>query len=294
MRSFTKLLLLLVVFAAAVAQPANADPVLITSVSTIADSNTSPMSGSLAGGTSLYIHGMGFDPMFDNNVVYVGSVRCVTTSKGVTPNIIMCYTGAYVSGPTNNLPITIAVIGKQPYTCSTSGCLFTYSTIQTPALRGVYPKATSANLWLNFYGVHRIVNLGSGDGRDMGDVTGLYIGSILCNRFDIVQSNIPSTSSAYISCSVCPTQEGGYYQVTEWVTPGYAQKAASMLTRSVQNNSQNYEFILNPTISDLSAHEGGSSGNRLTITGTGFSPNAGNNLVTVAGIPCKVVSSKSS
>jgi hypothetical protein len=86
------------------------------------------------------------------------------------------------------LAISIFVLNKQPYTCSTSACLFSYTTTRTPALTAVYPRASSANQWVNFYGVHRISDLG--DGRDMGDVIGLYIGDSLCTRFDISQGTI--------------------------------------------------------------------------------------------------------
>lgn len=123
----------------------------------------------------------------------------------------MCITGAYTSGPTSNLPITIEVLNKQPYTCSTSACLFSYSTSQTPILNAIYPRSSAGNKNLNFYGIHRILSVG--DGRDMGDVVGLYIGDSLCSLFDVEQRTISANSNSFIACSLTPTQEGGYYSV---------------------------------------------------------------------------------
>jgi hypothetical protein len=60
---------------------------------------------------------------------------------------------------------------------------------------------------------------------------------------------------------------------------------------SILNNAKLYNFIVSPSISGLSSHVGGSEGNELTITGTGFSVEPNNITVSVAGIPCQVSSS---
>ena len=60
---------------------------------------------------------------------------------------------------------------------------------------------------------------------------------------------------------------------------------------SILNNDLKYHYILTPTVASISAHSGGNEGNRLTIKGTGFSINPSNITVTVAGIPCDVISS---
>lgn len=226
------------------------DPVVVNYVSTIAGSTTSVLQGSLMGGTALYIQGVGFDSTFENNLVFVGTIPCSTSAKGVTQTTIVCYTGPYPSGVpvVPNLPISIIVLGKQPFTCATSGCQFTYINAQTPQLNSVYPRASSANQWVNFYGVHRIINLG--DGRNMGDVVGLYVGESLCSRFDIAQSAIPfSSNNAYIACSITPTQEGGYYNIKEWVTPGIAKNSPRLDYGSILNSGKSYQFIVTPAVS---------------------------------------------
>ncbi len=67
------------------------------------------------GGTTIYIHGLGFDPSSDNNAVYVGMNYCNLTKGGVSASgdIIACDTSMPLAGTsTYNLPIIIAVSGK--------------------------------------------------------------------------------------------------------------------------------------------------------------------------------------
>lgn len=59
---------------------------------------------------------------------------------------------------------------------------------------------------------------------------------------------------------------------------------------SILKNGQSYQFIISPAITGLSTHTGGSAGNELTISGTGFSTETNNITVTAANIPCKVTS----
>lgn len=60
---------------------------------------------------------------------------------------------------------------------------------------------------------------------------------------------------------------------------------------SVLKAKQNFEFIVNPSVTGLNLHNAGSKGANLIITGTGFSTNIANVQVVAAGIPCTVVSS---
>jgi hypothetical protein len=87
---------------------------------------------------------------------------------------------------------------------------------------------------------------------------------------------------------VAPDEPGGYYNVTEWVTPGYATKAARLEYGSISQNTS-YEFIVQPTVTGLSSNTGGQAGQTLTINGTGFSTNPAQVSVQVAGLPCTVV-----
>lgn len=180
--------------------------------------SSSGLVGSLNGGTTLYIHGQGFDLSAANNLVYVGMNYCDLTKGGVSASgdTITCDTTAPIPGTSLvNLPITIAIPGKPSYTCTTSGCKFNYYSSVTPLLYAVYPRSAVANQFIKFYGIHRITDLGgsTASGLDMGSIKGLYIGDTLCNRFDIIEQSITLNDANYITCRLAPVQVGGYYNV---------------------------------------------------------------------------------
>jgi hypothetical protein len=124
----------------------------------------------------------------------------------------------------------------------------------------------------------------------MGDVRGLYFGDSYCSRFDIIEPAIDPNSDAFISCRVSLAQQGGYYNITEWVTPGIAITTARMNYGSILNQN-NYQFMVIPSVNSVSSHSGGSQGQTITIQGSGFSidPNVIN--VEVGNSACNVLRS---
>lgn len=57
---------------------------------------------------------------------------------------------------------------------------------------------------------------------------------------------------------------------------------------SVLNNGTPYQFMVAPVVWDQTSYQGSRFGNRINITGTGFSSNPNNISVVIAGLPCKV------
>ena len=102
-----------------------------------------------------------------------------------------------------------------------------YTTDFTPELRDVFPSAAIGGAYINFYGQHRITNLGDGLSV-LGDVSKLKLGEDLCNRFDIQQDSIVGNNSEYIRCQKSSTQEAGKYNVTEQTVPGNANNSRYM------------------------------------------------------------------
>lgn len=285
------LLAVLAASASTTSQPSSAtsDPVQISYVVSRLANSTSLYEGSLKGGTALYIHGVGFDPSATNNQIFVGTYPCDTTAKGVTLDTITCDTTAPTGTALYSLPTTVMVAGKAPVTCSTSSCVFSYTWAATPFLYGVYPRTAAANDQIKWYGMHRISQLG--DGRSNFDyIRGLYIGSSICSRFDIIEAPIDPNSQQFITCAIAPIQAGGYYNVTEWVAPGYADKNARMLYGSIKKNI-NYEFIVQPRVLSVNSHQGGDFGQTITINGNGFSTDSTQIQVKAANVPCDVTSS---
>jgi hypothetical protein len=132
----------------------------------------------------------------------------------------------------------------------------------------LFPASSDANTLVNFYGIHRITNIGDGN-RDMGDVISMKIGDTLCGRFDIVQGPISATAGATISCRQALVQRGGKYLVEEYLTPGYSMPDARLRRSSILQ--EHYHYAVLPAIKTFSPNSGSPAGQKLSIQGTGFS-----------------------
>jgi hypothetical protein len=114
----------------------------------------------------------------------------------------------------------------------------------------------------------------------------------MCSRFDVEQSAISATGNAYIRCIESSLQEAGKYNVTEQVTPGFANHNP-LMRRSSFDPKEYFEFTSLPTVGSVSPANGNIGGQYLTISGTGFSLNPSNNSVWVDGNDCKVTAASS-
>lgn len=200
-------------------------------------------------------------------------ITCETSDSGLNTDI-------------TNLPVTLISFGvafttKSPF-------IVHYTNSASPYLNELFPSSAYANAVVNYFGTHRITDLG--DGRSMGDVVKLLLGGDLCSRFDVIQEPIAAGSAQYIQCIASNQQVAGKYFVSEQVTPGFAIRAPG-LRRASLDPAENFEFTVLPTISSVSPLSGNLGGQFLTITGSGFAAVAANNTVTVDGNPCKITSS---
>ena len=262
-----------------------AEPLQIDSVSTFADSISSSLSGSLRGGRTIYINGLGFDPIAQNNVIFVGDYPCEIPAEGVTTNFLICETTDTGSdGDKNSQTILVIANGQIALGPKT----FSYKNSDTPTIYDVFPSTSFAGDRLYFYGVHRVVDYGNGE-RDMGDFRGLYIGDSLCSMFDISQSYINYNGYKTVKCDQAALQEAGRYMVKEHVIAGYAKKSYKML--KTENIGLDYEHTVLAAIDSISTHEGLIRGQDITITGTGFSANPSRISISVDTVPCDVISS---
>lgn len=125
--------------------------------------------------------------------------------------------------------------------------------------------------------------------RDAGDFIGFWVGTELCDYFDIVQDTVPYGSRARMMCYQSKVQEAGLYNVSEHVVAGWSQKSPSLRKASLSNIY--YEHTVLPAISKVSSNQGSIHGQQLVISGTGFSNNKNNLTVKVGGVNCEVISS---
>lgn len=279
-----KLSLLLLLLLSPLLLAQEAGPVIL-SISGSPSSTVAPVYTSRRGGALVYIQAVGHDPMASGNLVYVGNFPCIIPSDGVTDTYITCETtDSGLNQDISNLPVTLISYSIAFTTVSPN--LVNYVSSYTPQLTELFPASGFANLNVNFYGVHRITNLG--DGRDMGDVVKMKLGNDLCSRFDVVQPAISSTSAnAYIQCVESSLQVAGKYNVTEHVTPGIANHA-STLRRPSLVEGEYFEFTALPTVTAVSPASGNLGGQIITVSGTGFSGVVANNSVSIDGNNCVV------
>lgn len=77
----------------------------------------------------------------------------------------------------------------------------------------------------------------------------------------------------------------GKYSVSEMVLAGTAQKSY-YIGKVSETSGDSFDFIVLPTITAVSHNMGNLGGQRLVISGTGFSPDINSNVVTVDGNTC--------
>lgn len=257
------------------------------SVSSSSSSIVSP-SGSVRGGTIIYIRGLGFSASAADNTVFVGTYPCKIPADGATETTLACVTSdTNQDGDIYNLPIIVTSNGQTQSLTNEQGC-FSYLNSKTPLLQGLFPASAVAGSLIRFLGIHRISNLGDGQ-RDMGEVVSMLIGDTQCGRFDILEGPINPNWGAFITCKQALLQEAGKYQVSELLVPGYSNPDSHLRRSSFLQ--ENYHFAVLPSITGLSAHMGAAAGNRITISGTGFSTKPSALSVDVDGTKCSVVSS---
>jgi hypothetical protein len=248
-------------------------------------------SGSIRGGTTIYITGVGFSTNAADNQVTIGTYPCKIPAAGATETTLSCVTSdTFQNNDIYNLPINVISNGQQQSLTNEQGC-FSYLNSFTPVIQALFPASAVAGTYVNFYGVHRISNLGDGN-RNMGDVISMNIGNALCGRFDIIQGPIQASSSDTISCHQAQVQEAGKYKVLEYLTPGYSTPDAKLRRSSLLQ--ENYHFAVLPAIYSFTPNSGAPAGQQLTINGTGFSTNASEITVTVDENICDVTSSTDS
>jgi hypothetical protein len=134
-------------------------------------------------------------------------------ADGVTDSSMACITEATPNGAEfGNLQVVVNINNAQIAYSSdlVPPVYYNFAHSYTPTIYDIFPGAAVGNSMINYYGIHRISNLGDGL-RAMGDISKMLVGSELCNRFDILNNPISPNSLAYINCSTSYMQEAGKY-----------------------------------------------------------------------------------
>lgn len=187
----------LVLLLCLIVEYALAETLQLFSATTFIDTPSVILTGSLRGGRTVYIEGVGF-PNDPNQIqVWIGPYPCLIPADGSTPIAITCVT-TDTSSPVDvrGYPITV-ISQKSAYTVPLA--TFNYLYGDTPQLNSVFPSASIAATRLYFFGIHRVLSVGDGQ-RNMGDFIGLYVGDAICSMFDIYQDYLTYNDYGKAQC----------------------------------------------------------------------------------------------
>ena len=123
----------------------------------------------------------------------------------------------------------------------------------------------------------------------MGEFKGLDVGGELCGMFDIAQGRITYNDVTTVKCIQAKNQEAGKYNVSSHVISGRSFPVLDMKRSSFSN--EYYEQTVLPSVSDVTPNSGFIGGQKIKISGTGFSKKIEKNIVSVDGVNCEVLSS---
>ncbi|KAM8966821.1 LOW QUALITY PROTEIN: fibrocystin-L [Pelodytes ibericus] len=220
--------------------------------------SVSPSTGSTAGGTLVTIFGSGFS---SDSSVLLGSSVCDMVSANLSS--IQCKTPAGSEGQTDILVLTNGFNGTLEKS-------FLYSSLYTPVITDINPNTSSV------LGNTSLTISGYKFGNQSAEST-VTIGSKLC---DILEWN-PTD----ITCLLPPLPPGKYHILVHVENEGFAS------TGNVSNAYIEYILQVNSIFPQHGSLYGGT---KLTLVGSGFSTDPGNNEVKIGSIPCKVASSSAS
>ena len=230
--------------------------------------NVSPNSGSTAGGFSITIIGTGFGLSLDqpsDTAVMLGNSPCQIISLSNTQ--IICVTNPKTTDST--LEITV----NEKIYQNTS--VFSYDDTNAPTISAISPSSASPVLYTSIK-----IN-GNNFGSDKSSIFVKLVSTNVPNKnYDCYVNNVNNTQ---INCTSTGGNIGTYKLIVKSQVNGYSVDSV--------DEASTFSFELYVTsITPTSGSWGG--GTLITITGHNFSPNQGENQVTIgeiSNIRCNVV-----
>ena len=151
---------------------------------------------------------------------------------------------------------------------------------RTPLLHRIEPQTVAPGNVIRLRGVFRT--------KDQDDVYEIKIGKVICEKDEFANvRELSSWSLDYIECKLPYEISGGAQQASIKSTIGDAQKALDSL--GYDWNGESYDIKIIPLVEKVSVNAGSIQGQRILISGTGFSKFAGDIDVKVGGVNCRVL-----
>ena len=232
----------------------------------------SPSTGSLNGGTTVTISGSGFSYFTTHVQVLLGNCVCVVSSSSFsTITCLTTHCDDIDTSAMNNVSLPVKVnVNGYPASSSVS---FLYSHSATPIVNYI-EESSSVTEGDNITIVGEQL---SGDSMDVR----------LYNQVDesiVGDCTVVFSNATVVVCTVPPLSASTYKVVLSIVETGL----------SIEGSEGSANVMYDLTVSDFHPAESGSGGGvTLTISGSGFPPSGvtANLLVSICGVPCRVLSS---
>jgi hypothetical protein len=223
-------------------------------------SSVSPVSGQLAGGTTLTITGLNFTNSPSNPTVTVGGNPCTPVAFGSTTSI-SCTLPAGTAGTVN---VTVENADGQDATLAGP-----YTYVAAPNVTGVNPSVISTSTTTN------LTITGTNFFQGTGPTITLNPGGLTCTSPVIISSN-------QATCTAPAGATPGSYEIT--LTNGDGNNQSDTTTGGTLN------YVTPPTIASITPNNGPlTGGTSITINGTGYA-NPPLPTVDIGGQPCTSVS----
>ena len=275
-----------------------------------------PRVGSPLGGTLLTVHGADLPsptaPTFLG--VFIDGQPCDVDILASTPWQLVCETAPHVSSS----PLNVSVVSTDGSAACLGDCAFAYSDSTLIHLvfwfdqAAVVMFACGTRCIAGAVSTLDVVSPQQGHSGDLLTITGT-ISALMDNEIEVSIAGaacaltdsagnllssvnapyLPFTAASPLSCTVPPIAAGQYNVTLNVRSQGIAAATETALRSDGGRSLFSYEHLARiDTISPASLSIAG--GATVTITGTGFSLNAGDNVVTFGGVPARVAYSTNS
>jgi IPT/TIG domain len=204
------------------------EPYYLYSMSTSSqDISMGWVSGSVQGGTRLYLKGLGFSRISPkSNQVYIGAYPCNVIEFLTTSTQIVCETTA---APQGDYPVTVRVNGNNVAVCkdSWSWCMFHYHRENTPRVYGIRPLSASPNQRISFY--TQLIS------RSTESLRGAMIGDDQCDFSD--EDDMTGLEPWWVInlfCRIPQSKTAGYFNVSLHVDGNAGTASESLLATQLR------------------------------------------------------------
>lgn len=242
------------------------------------------LTGSITGGTRLYIKGSGFDESASKNEVFVGIYPCLVDYYYSTESLLVCEMPAGFYREHKDQKITVRVRGKL-VDCRADHCTMDLELKYTPMLHSINPQAVFAGDQVNIHGAWRADNV--------ADLKSVHISrrNCLLTETQLEEDRLSYSGYAIMRCQVPEDMEIGDHKLTITSTKGtgFDHPLRDSFGFKVGFEKEKYNLRVHPKIDRLSANTGFLNGQLVEIQGSGFGSKIEDVKVRLEDVECRVL-----